>query len=257
MHALPDNYGIEILRSEVGSTLHGTGLPGGEDHDEMGIFVELPATTVGLQSVEQYIWRSAGEGNRSQPGDTDLTVYSLRKWARLALRGNPTVLLILFAPADKVELTTPAGAELRTHADWFASKRAGQAFLGYMQQQRHRMAGERGKAGRVRVTPDGEVDWKYAMHMLRLGHQGVEYLETGRITLPIPGDVGAHLRAVRRGDLAFGDVIAEAESLERRIGALLADGSPLPDEPQRDTVERWVIAQHLDAWAGLADTARA
>jgi uncharacterized protein len=256
VHPLPDGVGIEILRSEVGSTLHGTGLPGGEDHDEMGIFVELPATTVGLQSVEQYIWRSAGEGNRSQPGDTDLTVYSLRKWARLALRGNPTVLLVLFAPNEKIEITTPAGQDLRDHADWFASRRAGQAFLGYMQQQRQRMIGERGRAGRVRITPSGELDWKYAMHMLRLGHQGVEYLETGRITLPIPGDVGAHLRAVRRGDLSFDEVIHEAESLEQRIAALLAGESPLPDEPRRDTVERWVITQHLDAWATLPATDR-
>jgi hypothetical protein len=35
---LPADYGIEILRCEVGSTLHGTGLPDHEDRDEMGIY---------------------------------------------------------------------------------------------------------------------------------------------------------------------------------------------------------------------------
>jgi uncharacterized protein len=34
---LPDST---ILLVEVGSTAHGTGLPGGEDHDEMGVVVE-------------------------------------------------------------------------------------------------------------------------------------------------------------------------------------------------------------------------
>ena len=31
-----------ILLVEVGSTAHGTGLPGGEDHDEMGVVIEPP-----------------------------------------------------------------------------------------------------------------------------------------------------------------------------------------------------------------------
>ena len=36
--------------------------------------------------------RTQPEGVRSGPGDLDLIVYSLRKWMRLALTGNPTVL---------------------------------------------------------------------------------------------------------------------------------------------------------------------
>ena len=44
------------------------------------------------------------EGARSGAGDLDLVIYSLRKWARLAAQGNPTVLLLLFVPDD-------AGAE--------------------------------------------------------------------------------------------------------------------------------------------------
>ena len=42
---LPD---ATILLVEVGSTAHGTGLPGGEDHDEMGVVVETPAQVLGL-----------------------------------------------------------------------------------------------------------------------------------------------------------------------------------------------------------------
>jgi hypothetical protein len=36
-------------------------------------------------------------------------IYSLRKWARLALQGNPTVLLPLFVRADHVLLDTQLG----------------------------------------------------------------------------------------------------------------------------------------------------
>lgn len=45
---------------------------------------------------------------RSEAGDLDLIVYSLRRWMRLALRANPTVLLPLFAAPH--EMINPHGA---------------------------------------------------------------------------------------------------------------------------------------------------
>lgn len=244
---LPRPLGIEILRSEVGSTLHGTGLPGGEDYDEMGIFLEWPRTTIGLGRVEHYTARSKPEGERSEPGDTDLIIYSARKWAKLALSGNPSVLLLLHAPDDRLTRISEYGLVLRRHAYWFASKRAGKAFLGYMQQQRQRMTGERGRAGRVRVMPDGQIDWKYAMHMLRLGHQGIEYMLTGNITLPIPNEIGDNLREVRRGEVPIEIVIYHAEALEEQLKRLL-DESPLPDTPDEDSVDQWLIRSHQQMW---------
>lgn len=247
-HPLPEHYGTEILRVEVGSTLHGTGLPGKEDHDEMGIFVEHPRSTIGLDHVEHYIWRSAGGNNPSQPGDTDLTMYTLRKWAKLALNGNPSVLLLLWAPDEKIILQDINGVRLRARRDWFSSKRAGLAFLGYMEQQRQRMVGQRGKAGRVRIMPDGGVDWKYAMHMLRLGYQGVEFLTTGQITLPIPGETGDFLRSVRRGEVSFDEVISLSENLEQQTKDLLDGKSALQDQPREDDINAWIIQTHLDIW---------
>lgn len=276
--ALPASYGTEILRTEVGSTLHGTGLGVAlEDHDEMSIFVENKSSTIGLRTVEHFTTRTAENNAKSQPGDTDLVCYSLRKWSRLAMNGNPSVLLVLFAPYDKVVKTSVLGMGLRSHAQWFASKRAGAAFLGYMEKQRQRMVGQRGRAGRVRrnfcefcqggevpyreAGHDGKiitcphcngtgtcVDWKYAMHMLRLGYQGVEYLTTGRLTLPLPADPGDWLREVRQGHEEFELVIDVAESLEAQVKKLLAGDSPLPDEPDRKKIEKWVIDAHLTTW---------
>src|SRR5262245_3116476 len=45
---IPDLPAATILLVEVGSTAHGTGLPGGEDQDEMGVVVESPAEVLGL-----------------------------------------------------------------------------------------------------------------------------------------------------------------------------------------------------------------
>jgi len=45
-------------------------------------------------------------------------------------------------------------------------------------------------------------DTKYAMHMLRLGFQGVELLTTGRLSLPMREPERSYLLDVRRGRLA-------------------------------------------------------
>jgi hypothetical protein len=42
---LPDST---ILLVEVGSTAHGTGIPGGEDNDEMGVVIEAPHEVLGV-----------------------------------------------------------------------------------------------------------------------------------------------------------------------------------------------------------------
>lgn len=88
--------GCTILRTVVGSTVHGISIAGTDDRDEMGICVEGPEYLLGLHHFEQYVFRTQPEGVRSGPGDLDLTIYSLRKWCRLAVKANPTVLLPLF-----------------------------------------------------------------------------------------------------------------------------------------------------------------
>jgi len=112
-----------ILRATVGSTVHGLHHGGQDDRDEMAVFIEPPEYVVGLARAddgirgglygfEHYVERTQPEGMRSGPGDLDLVAYSLRKYVRLALKGHPTILLLLFVPAELVLVTTEAGEEL-------------------------------------------------------------------------------------------------------------------------------------------------
>ena len=56
----------------------------------------------------------------------------------------------------------------------------------------------------------GCYDTKYAMHALRIGLQGVELLQTGRISLPVSEPERSMLRAVRAGDVALKEVLSES-----------------------------------------------
>jgi predicted nucleotidyltransferase len=92
-----------ILRVPAGSTLHGLNVPGTDDSDEVGVCVENIDAAIGFSEFEQYIYRTAAEREGkhdapSQAGDLDLTIFSLRKFLRLAMQGNPQILQCLFVP---------------------------------------------------------------------------------------------------------------------------------------------------------------
>ena len=256
-----------ILRAQVGSGVHGTSVGGQDDRDEMGICLEPPAYVTGLARVpagpepearrvpfEQYqrhtVWdRPGGLANRSGAGDLDVVVYSARKWARLALGGNPTVLLVLFVPDDEVMHRNQAGAELVHNAERFVSRQAADRFLGYLTSQRSAMTGEVGAhTNRPELVATHGYDTKYAMHALRLGFQGVELLTTGRITLPVPGDQGAYLRSIRRGEVALDEVVAAVAEAEAEL-TRLRNSSSLPEHPDHQWVDEWLHRSHLAYWA--------
>lgn len=248
---LPASRGIEILRVEVGSTLHGTGLPGGEDLDLMGIAVPALPAAAGLDGHwETWTARTQPQGVKSGPGDIDLTVHTIHKYLRLALNGNPSVLLLLFADGDYVHMTSPLGESLRREApSWVASKRAGAAFSGYLDQQRRRFRGERARHGKTRpdLIAEHGYDTKYAMHMVRLGLQGIEFLTTGRLTLPMQGDSAELCRAIRRGDYTRAWVDGYIEQLDSDLKRVIA-ASDLPEQPNHAAAHTWCVAACSLLW---------
>lgn len=237
--------GNEILRGVVGSTAHGTGQDGQEDRDEMGIFVEPPENVCGLREVEHYIYRDQPEGVRSQPGDLDLTLYSLRKYCRLAAQGNPSVLVLLWLPAYEVE--TEIGRALVAMRDAFLSREAGERFLGYLVSQKKALTGERNKkVSRPELVERYGYDTKFAMHALRLGLQGIQYLSEGRITIPVPEPHRSTLRAVRSGQVAFAEALALIEDAEARLRALVESCRCMQDYHR---INRFMVEAHQRHWA--------
>jgi uncharacterized protein len=113
---------------------------------------------------------------------------------------------------------------------------------------RQRRTARRDRIAHAELVEQFGYDTKYAMHMLRLGHQGVEFLETGRLTLPIREPVRSHLMDVRRGRSNLAAVLTECTELELRLSGLL-DSSALPPEPETDQVESVVMDAYAAAWA--------
>lgn len=243
-----------ILRSTVGSTVHGLHLPGTDDRDEMGVCIEPPERMLGLQNFEQYIQRDQAEGVPSQPGDLDLVIYSLRKYVKLAAAGNPTILILLFAPPL---WRNGFGDELLRKRDLFASRESGKRFLGYLKAQKERLLGQRGqmRVTRTELIEKYGYDTKFAMHAVRLGYQGVEYLTDGKLTLPMTGVAQRECMAIRRGEWKLSDVIDRIEELEVVIKGLL-DTSPLPRVPDFRRIEDLLVSFYTGHWHQIDGTGR-
>ena len=245
----------EILRTEVGSGVHGMAIPGTDDHDETGVYIEEPAQLLGLADAPQHwIWRTQPMGARSGPGDVDLTVYALRKFVRLVLSGNPTVLIPLYAVGPALPHITPLGQELRELTPALVSREAGHRFLGYLDGQRRRLVGEGPRRSRVPNRPElvdrHGYDTKYASHALRLGLQGVELATTGRLSLPLrPADREACL-AVKRGDVGFAEALQLIDDARSHLESVMEGGAcVLPPEPDREAVNDWLVSAHRRHWA--------
>src|SRR3990167_4204474 len=250
-----------ILQGVTGSTANGCSLSStnseeslaDSDRDELAVCVEPIELAITLgQPFEQYIHRTAAirehtHDAKSQPGDLDLTVFSLRKFCRLAAAGNPSVLLLLFTP--DVTRMDALGSQLRDLKDNFISKEAGHRFLGYMHGQKQRLLGEKGQK-RVK-RPDLEekfgFDTKYAYHILRLGMQGIELMQTGSLKLPMSVSDRAFLLGVRTGELSFNQVLTEAGNLELKLKSEI-ENSFLPEEANRPVIEDFIQGVYLDRW---------
>lgn len=257
-----------ILRVQVGSGVHGISMDGGnDDRDEMGICLEPPAFVTGLARVpngivgeqssvefEQYerhtAWdRPGGLRERSGAGDLDVIIYSARKWCRLALAGNPTVLIPLFVPDEETMFRSADGCVLVDNAHRFVSKLAADRFLGYLNSQRAAMTGEEGAhTNRPELVAIHGYDTKFAAHALRLGIQGVELLTNARMHLPMLDEHRSYLLEVRRGEVELADVLERINGYERWL-IELSESSTVPDQPDRAWVNNWLHRAHTQYWA--------
>jgi hypothetical protein len=248
-----------ILRATVGSTVHGLHHGGQDDRDEMAVFVEPPEYLVGLARArgirggmygfEHFVERTQPEGVRSGPGDLDLVAYSLRKYVRLAQKGHPTILLLLFVPEELTLVETELGKELRDLRPALLSRQAGRGYLGYLRGQKELLLCTRGqkRVNRPELIEAHGFDTKYAMHAARLGYQGFELLETGRLTLPMPEPDRSRVMAIRTGERTFEETIAEIEEVEARLAEAL-ERTELPPEPDRIAVNRFLVEAYRRGW---------
>lgn len=129
-----------ILKVRVGSHLYGTSTPE-SDEDFVGVFVPSADYLLGLGRIEEVdlgVKSKNAEGKNTKDA-IDFKVYSLEKFARLALQNNPNILEILFVNPENILFVNEIGQRLLDMKSSFLSKRIKHRFLGYAFSQKHKM----------------------------------------------------------------------------------------------------------------------
>lgn len=129
-----------ILKARIGSHLYGTNVPE-SDEDLVGIFVPPAEYLLGLKRVEEVDLsvKSKDDTGKNTAEALDFKVYTLEKFARLALDNNPNILEILFVNDENILFVNNVGKELLSLKKEFLSKNIKNRFLGYAFSQKHKM----------------------------------------------------------------------------------------------------------------------
>jgi predicted nucleotidyltransferase len=232
-----------------GSALHGAKSGDGlEDLDIYGVFVEPPTVALGIDCFEHFCWSTSGNERKNVAGDVDITLYSLRKWASLAAKGNPTSLHFLTAENTLPCYYMSNWGLLTDYKRLFYSKVAAKQFLGFADAQLGRLEGRIG-AGKHGQRPEliGKYgyDTKAGMHVIRLLSECIELMTEHRITLPRPEkDLLIH---IRNGGWSLDKLIEESKKLFVKAKEAMA-ASTLPDTVDRTRISALVAECYQKQW---------
>lgn len=234
-----------VYLAETGSNV--TGVPRKNDRDFIGACIEPPSAMLGVTALalpvfEQYEAHT-GKGPVNVAGDIDTTIYSLRKFVRMAAAGNPNILVSLFVPQNYVEHSTTAGADLRAQRDMFITRSAGLRFIGLARTQLRKLH----KSGRKELVAKHGYDTDFAYHGLRALVQGIELMKQGVITFPVSEEDLAFLTYVRRGEFTEKHIKSEFESLDSQLAKAMHSSS-LPESPDYARINDWLTSTYIAYW---------
>jgi len=229
-----------------GSELHGAKVGQTDDTDIYGAYIEEPSEALGLDSREHFVWSTAGNERRNTADDVDVTLYSLRKWAGMAAKGNATALHFLFAEPEEIKPDT--WKQIKAKTALFLSRNSAKQFVGFADAQFKRLTGEKGsgkKGQRPEYICAFGYDTKAAMHGLRLLYECLELMQHGKITLPRPER--ELLIKIRSGEWTFERVLSQAQRLFKEVEEAVAS-SPLPEKVDRTAISRLLAQVQLGFW---------
>lgn len=225
-----DIFQNSILLGYRGSKAHGTYIPNSDpnsidDIDLMGVAIAPLDYYFGLKKFEQFsimhdVW--------------DVVIYDIRKFCRLLLKCNPNVMSMLYLEDDMFLRKTELGQKLIDNRDLFVSKLAYKSFSGYAYGQLERMTRFEGKA----LVEKYQFDTKNAINLVRLLEIGIEFMETGALTVKRPNV--SYLLDIKRGKYTLEQIQKKADSLFIKMEQV-KDKSSLPDKPNYKKVNKLLI----------------
>lgn len=197
-----------LYRCIVGSRAYGLEHEG-SDVDRRGFFLPPAALHWSLYGVPEQLENEA----------TQETYWELEKFLHLALKANPNILECLYTPL--VEHATDLTRELLDMRAAFLSRLAYQTYNGYVLSQFKRLEQD--------LRTRGTIQWKHAMHLVRLLLSGITILREGHVPVRVD-EHREEMLAIKRGERTWEEVDAWRLALHREFDAAFVR-TTLPAQP--------------------------
>jgi hypothetical protein len=215
------------LLVRVGS--HAFGLErDGSDDDFQGVFIARLREILSIDGLASDTYAGS---------DPDYQLHEIGKLCRLALKGNPAILEMLWCP--DVVAATPWGERLRALRARCLHRGTLSVYAAYAGAQLRKL-----KKGKGLHTKGGTYNGKFGAHLIRLLHAGIHLGRTGEVMVRVPESLLAALRRIRRDEVSAHEVEAMAASLVAELRAVEAS-TVLPAEPDRGAFEELAVAARL------------
>jgi predicted nucleotidyltransferase len=265
MFMLDEGY-MRVFTTVAGSHLYGTSVPT-SDYDERGVFMWPREYWVGLEEGRETI----------EDAKNDIVYHELRKFLRLCLACNPSVIELLFVPKNMWVHSTDTWEYIVAHRKYFLSTKARHTFTGYAHGQLKRLRNhKKWLDGEIPTDPKEYLAWKhwkeyrnparhelekkygydtkFAMHLYRLLDEGRELLLTGNITFPRPD--AEFLVKLREGMWSYEEMMEHIEDINTLFDRWEGE-SVLPHSPDRKGAHKMCEYLFLNTFYDHTGRARA
>lgn len=212
----PDNI---ILEGITGSRAYGLDTET-SDTDIKGVYVAPTQDILGLYNVKETV-------DHTEP---DWVYHEVGKFIELAMKGNPTILEMLFL--DGYLTLTKFGKMLVDNRHHFLSNVIYKSYGGYALSQARKLNARGGTYGSGRANRYE----KHTRHCFRLLHQGKELLETGDLTVRVTSQMREELFAI--GEASPAEII---DRFEWDFAEFDKIKSVLPDQPNKEAINKILL----------------
>lgn len=210
-----------ILEGITGSKAYGLDHEG-SDTDIKGIYVVPTEQALSLN------WNP--DKTTKDHVDPDWVYHEVQKFMQLAVKGNPTILEMLFL--DGYLQLTKAGKMLVDNRHLFLSNVIYKSYGGYALSQARKLNARGGTYGSGRSNRYE----KHTRHCFRLLYQGKELLETGTLTVRVSPKMREELFAI--GKMSPDQII---DKFEKEFSEFDKIQSVLPDKPDMVAINKLLL----------------
>jgi len=223
MNLTPANTIYEII---FGSRLYGT-ADEDSDIDIRGIY---------LPSIQRILSLKELKDIRMNEENTEYVYHPFQKFVKLAMKNNPSILEWLFVPEKYVRIKSKAMHELLKNKYMFLSKEIYFRFRGYAESEFNKITKLTGAVGEKRKQQILKYGYcpKNAMNCIRLLYEGIEYLSTKNLILPL--QKASELKDIKHAKWNYQKIARKFDELYNAIEDVY-NKSSLPDKPPTDYID--------------------